>query len=311
MTIYYLSPGEPGCISGGTRKLYDHVAILQAHGFDAAIVHTHEIGAHAYNDSDLMVIPEVYGDGIRDFVPATVKRRIVFVQNGYLIDAADGTQYVKDQANHPYMTTPQLVAVFTESDHTTGIVRSRFPDLPVPIIRTHSSGNGRHGNHAGFHYGEGEREKLVCFFDYKHAQDNQALFGRLALPRGWSTQCMTGMSDDQIAQTMRRAAIFAATNRFEGMCAPTSEAMISGAVIVCWTGGGPDEYLTGRAVIARQDDIDDLKASIEATAHAFDDDPDVFAVHTKAWSDWFQETYSREREVNEIVGIFSELMALT
>jgi hypothetical protein len=309
VTIFYLSPGEPGCISGGTRKLYDHVAILQAHGFDATLVHTHEVGKFIYRPEDIMVIPEVYGDGIRDFVPSSVRRRIVFVQNGYLIDAADGTQYVADQQRHPYMTTPELVAIFTESEHTTDIVQSRFPDLPVPIIRTHSSGNGRRGEDAGFHFGPWPREKVVCYFDYKHAADNEAMLHRLHLPTAWQVECLTGRTDEQIAETMRRASIFVATNKNEGMCAPTSEALISGCVVVCWTGGGPDEYLIGRAQIAPQDDVGRLRDAIERTAESIDLIPEWWGAAAREWSDWFQRTYSREREITELVAIFSELTA--
>jgi glycosyltransferase involved in cell wall biosynthesis len=207
------------------------------------------------------------------------------------------------------MTTPELVAIFTESDHTTDIVKSRFPDLPVPIYRTHSSGNGRKGEHAGFRFGEWPRKKLVTYFDYKHADDNASLFRGLRLPEGWGTWCLSGMDDDRIAEMMRTCAIFVATNRFEGMCAPTSEAMISGSVIVCWTGGGPDEYLQERAVIAKQDDVDALRGAIEHTAADIDRRPEWWAEHTKNWSEWFQHRYSREREVEEICGLFDRLLA--
>lgn len=300
--IAYLSPGQPDTISGGTRKLYDHVAILCAHGYDARIVYTHEIGAVP----DLIVVPEVYGDGIRDFVPAGWPR-VIFVQNGYLIDAADGVNYIADPERHPYMTTPELVAVLTESEHTTDLVRAKFPDLPVPIIRTHSSGNGRNGGHAGFRYGSWPRARRVVYFDYKHAHVNGAIFDDLDLPPGWDTMSMTGCSDEQIAEHMRTASIFAAANTHEGMCAPTSEAMISGAVNVCWTGGGPDEYLLGRAVIAEQDNVSALREAIVDTAYRIDLHPEHWSLLTRAWSDWFQATYSRDREVSEIVGIMEQL----
>lgn len=302
--IFYLCPGSPQTISGGTRKLFDHVAILCAHGYDARIVYTHEIGA--VERPDLIVVPEVYGDGIRDYVPAGWPR-VIFVQNGYLIDAADGCCYIADQENHPYMTTPELVAVMTESEHTTSIVREKFPAIPVPIIRTHSSGNGRKGEHAGFHYGPWPRERRVVYFDYKHAHVNGAVFDDLDLPPGWEAMSMTGQTDEQIAEHMRTAAIFAAANTHEGMCAPTSEAMISGAVNVCWTGGGPDEYLQGRAVVAFQDDIADLREQIVMTAYRIDAYPEAWARLTRGWSDWFQATYSREAEVEEIVGIMERL----
>lgn len=308
--IYYLCPGSPETISGGTRKLYDHVAILQAHGFDARVIYNAEIPTALFTDRDLVVVPEVYGDGLRDFVPAHVKK-IAFVQNGYLIDKFG----VSDRDRHPYLTTPGLVAIFTESEHTEALLRRRFADIPVPLIRTHSSGNGRNGQDAGFHYGPWPREREVVYFGYKHEAFNAQLFADIRLPAGWQLQSMTGMNDAQIAEKFRTAAIFAAANTDEGMCAPTSEAIISGCVNVCWPGGpsgqsvegGPMEYLRGRSVIAQQDNIEALQTKIVSTAHKIGLYPQEWAAKTRAWSDWFQQTYSRQGEIDELCTIFERL----
>lgn len=306
--ILYLSPGAPSTLSGGTRKLYDHVAILQANGFDAGIVDLGQLRAGSYDDRDIVVIPEVYGDGIRDLIPPGL-RRVVFVQNSYLTDEVDGMTIVGDPTRHPYLTTPELVAIFTESQHTEDRLTAKFPNLTVPLIRTHSSGNGRHGQDAGFTYGFWPRERRVVFFDYKHETDNRAVFKRLTreLPDGWSCETLTGRSDEEIAEAMRTVAIFAAANRNEGMCAPTSEAIISGCAIVCWTGGGPDEYLIGRAVIAEQDNVDALRNAIVRTAQDIDENPEGWARRTLEWSMWFQNTYSREGEIDELCAIFDKL----
>lgn len=300
--IFYVSPSGPDCLSGGTRKLFDHVAILTQRDRPARIVHDHELGRIAFDERDIVVVPEVYGDGLRTLLPAGV-RRLSFVQNGYLVDRWG----VADPEQHAFTTTPELLGILTESEHTEDLLRARFPDLDVPLIRTHSSGNGRNGHDAGFRYGAWPRERLVVFFDYKHEFVNGAVFGDLDLPEGWEARSMTGMTDADIAETYRRASIFAAANTEEGMCAPTSEAMISGTVNVCWTGGGPDEYLPGRAVIATQDDVGDLRAKIVETAHSIEHDPGRWAADTRTWSDWFQATYSREAECAEICAIFDRL----
>jgi glycosyltransferase involved in cell wall biosynthesis len=102
--------------------------------------------------------------------------------------------------------------------------------------------------------------------------------------------------------------MFVAANQREGMCAPTAEAMIAGTPIVCWTGGGPDEYLVDRAVIATQDDVESLRTAIAVTARSIDRLPEFWAESTRAWSDWFQATYSREQQVDEICQIMRELL---
>lgn len=306
MIIYVLPDGAEGTVSGGTRKLYDHVEILRAHGFDVTAMHYRDAARRDAQPGDLLVIPEIFGDGIRDLFPRGV-RRMVFVQNGYLIDEVDGLTIVKaPRGRHPYMTTPDLVAVLTESDLSTRIVRERFRRLRCPVIRTHSSGNGRRGESAGFSFGAWPRKQRVVYFGYKHEADNAALFDGLDLPAGWEACSMTGQTDAEIAESLRTAAIFVATNRDEGMCAPTSEAMISGTLIVCWTGGGPDEYLTGRAVIAEQGNVAALRAALADACAFVDLAPDRVGEMMRQHSDWFQETYSRQREIDEIVEIMDE-----
>lgn len=310
--IYYLNPGAPDTMSGGTRKLIDHVAILHAHGFDVRTVWGGEIGTIEWDPArDIVVVPEVFGDFLDVGIPHPV-RRISFVQNSYLV-ARWGCH---DPVNaHPFITTADLAAIFTESQHTEDRLREMFPDLAVPLIRTHSSGNGRAGQPAGFSFGDWPREKWVLHFDYKYIETHSQVFSGLPLPDGWEIRCMAGMTDQEIAATMRRGSIFAAANREEGMCAPTSEAMIAGCAIVCWPGGpsgqttegGPMEYLAGRAVIAVQDDIADLRNKTIATAESIDFDPWKWAARARRASDWFQSVYSREREIDEIVGIFEEL----
>ena len=171
--IYYLSPSSPQNISGGTRKLYDHVALLNQNGFPAKMLHGVDLH-ESFTTEDVLVIPEVYGDYLRTL--ATGIPRISFVQNSYLVDGLHGFGVADPIDNHPFLTTPELGAVFVESQHTHDRMRVRFPTLPVPLIRIHTSANSRDGHHAGFHYGEWPRAKEIIYFDYKHEADNEAIF---------------------------------------------------------------------------------------------------------------------------------------
>ena len=307
-------------LSGGVRKIGDLHEIIAARGFSSELWFRN--APADWRSDDLAIVPEVFGDGLRDIVPAHVPV-VSFAQNGYLIEVA-----CNRTAPHPYVSTPNLVAVMTESDNTSELVRIRCPDLKVPIARTHSSGNGRMGQTAGFSYGPWPREKRVIYFDYKHEAVNGQVFDNLLLPDGWQAMSLTGRSDAEIMSLMATSAIFAATNVVEGMCAPTSEAMISGCAIVTWPGGpsqygfswmpsppwapnpphnttvgGPMEYLAGRAKIVIQDDITGLRRAIEAVARHIDNDPAPWAKATARYSEWFQTEYSRQGEIDEICGL--------
>ena len=316
--IYWLCAADPHThLSGGVRKLGDLNVILQDNGFSSELLFPG--AAVEWYADDLVVVPEVFGTRLRTEIPTGVPR-VSFVQNGYLLEVA-----CNPAEPHPFVSTPDLVAVMTESDNTTDLVKARCPDLKVPIIRTHSSGNGRLGKNAGFSYGPWPREPRVIYFGYKHEAVNKQVFESLSLPDGWWAETLTGKSDEQIAHLMRTSAIFAAANVVEGMCAPTSEAIISGCVVVTWPGGpsqygfewmpsppwapdcspnttigGPMEYLAEHGVIVPQDDIDGLRRSVEFTARGIETDPDRWAKKTAVSSKWFQKTYSRKREVDEI-----------
>lgn len=324
--IYFLSPVPPeDATSGGTRKLGDLSCILQDAGIDSRVVNADELKHVDWQHNDLVVVPEVYGHGLDTLIPRGVKR-VGFVQNGYLIDQFG----MAPGRDHPYMDTPNLLAVMVESQHSADLVRLRLPNLRVPIIMTHSSGNGRMGNDGPFSYGAWPRKKYVTFFGYKHGGQNAAIFDDLLLPDGWSTAQLTG-TDEDVAAQLRSCAIFAAPNTIEGLCAPTQEAMISGSVIVAWPGGpsrfahhptpgwsyalqekdpgtgGPMEYLKGRSVVVPQDDTQAFRKELWELAKRIDADPNGYAAKTKKWSLWHRTNYSREREKNEIVRIMQEL----
>jgi len=302
MSIYILSSVHPKTHSGGGRYLFDIEAFLKERGLDISMIFKEELPDIEFDkERDVVILPEVWGDFITDILPRGIKR-ISFAQNGYLLD-----QNVENKANHPYMRTPDLIAVIAESEHTRDIIKERFPRLRVPIFRIRPSANGRAGKHAGFRYGEWPREKWIVSFDYKHELANRLIFGGLELPLGWKHISMSGMSDQLIQQHLRRASIFVAANIREGMCAPTAEATISGAVNVCWTGQGPDEYLQGRAVIAAQGSLEDLRDAIVETARDIDADWPAWAALTQKWSEDFQKNYSREDEIDGWVNLFKEL----
>lgn len=324
--IYWLSPVPPTeTTSGGTRKLGDLSCILAGAGIESRVIAMSDLPYIEWQPEDLVIIPEVFGHGLDTLVPRGI-RRISFVQNGYLIDQFG----CNPSRQHPFLDTPDLLAVMVESAHSETLVRIRVPNLQVPIIRTHSSGNGRMGEDAPFRYGGWPREKLVMFFGYKHSGQNDGIFRDLPLPQGWTSVQLTG-SDDEVAAQMRSGAIFAAPNAIEGLCAPTQEAMISGCVIVAWPGGpshyahhptpgwsyavtrenndagGPMEYLKGRAVIASQDDVQGFRNALVQAANDIDSDPEGWAASTAKWSRWHQRTYSRKKEKAEIIQIMRDL----
>lgn len=319
--IYFLSPVPPSeSTSGGTRKLGDLSCILSEHGFSSRVVLTQDLAGIDWADNDLVVVPEIYGHGLDTLIPRGVPR-VSFIQNAYLLDSFG----MDADRPHPYLDTPDLIAIFVESEHSAALLRLRFPTLQLPVIHLHSSGNGRMGRDAGFTYGAWPRRPAVMFFGYKHSAQNAAIFEDVRLPLGWSVEQLGG-TDAQVAESLRTGAIFCAPNAIEGLCAPTQEAMLSGCAIVAWPGGpshfahhpcptwawqqqggGPMEYLEGRAVIVAQDDVNALRDALDSTARSIEADWQPWATNTAIWAEWHQRTYSRAQEIAEICAVMDEL----
>jgi hypothetical protein len=290
-----MCPQTPLAKGGGMRKLYDHLALLNANGFAAKGIYSFNGFNVKFGVKDLVVVPEIYGSSLETDLVET--QWLGFCQNPYMIDSN-----VEDLANHPYEFSKTLKAIMVDSEHSRDIIHERYP-RHAEIILTHSSGNGRRGRLGPFRYGPWPRSREILYFEWKHKPLMEALFKDLALPLGWSIKCMTGKSDEKIAEMMRTGAIFCAPNYREGLCAPTSEAMISGSWIVGWYGGGTEEYLRDKSCIVEQGNIALLRKALVATCEDIDNDWVSFSNMARLSSEWFQTKYSRAGEIEELLNI--------
>ena len=295
--IYWLTPGDPATdLSGGIRKLGDLDAILRSRGLPSRLVYSHELPGIDWDPADLVVIPECYNRGLDTLVPHPI-RRLSFVQNGYYVDPTWVHAFRVDD----------LAGVMCSDQHSMEEVRRRCPDLPCPLVRIHLSPLGRMGHDAPFHWGPWPRARRVAYFRYKSEDVLPGLLEGLDLPPGWSLDCLSGRTDGEIAEAMRTDAVFLFPGRREGAAAPPGEAMVSGAIVVGWEGGGPAEFLRGHAQIAPQDDVKALRQLLFVTCAGIDDDPVGWGVWAQLCSTWFLEAYSRRQEIAEVVAILGLL----
>lgn len=294
MTVVYVNPDlNPQSVSGGVRKLHDHVALLQEAGYSALSLHHSQLAGFPFQPSDLVVFPEIYGDTMRTGVPAGIQR-LSFCQNGHLLEVG-----VDDLRRHPYLHTPELRAILVSDHHSDMVVRAMVP--PAPVFRLHLCGNGRDGHDGPFTWGAWPRQKRLAYFQHKHVETNLELVDGLELPPGWTAAAVNG-SDAEVARQLQTASVFFCAAQREGCCGPLMEAMLTGPLIACWTGGeGPREYLQGRAWIAPQDDVAKLRWGIQMAVEMAENRPALAAAISETGAGWFGRTYSREREISELL----------
>ncbi len=132
---------------GGVRMLYRHVDILNANGFDAAIVHFaagFKINWFEHstrvlhmpvklNSQDIAVFAEVGGLKIAGWAPGN--RKVIFNQNAYYTFK----RYpLEGGVETPYLH-PEVVATIVVSEDSRQYLQQAFPSLPMRFCASRPS----------------------------------------------------------------------------------------------------------------------------------------------------------------------------
>ncbi|WP_193614062.1 glycosyltransferase [Nocardioides lijunqiniae] len=245
-TIYYLVP-DVDTPHGGVRVAYRHVDLLNALGLRAAVLHTAPgfratWFAHTtpvvdsrrlrFGAEDLLVVPEVYGPSMRHLDPEI--RVLVFNQGAYL--TFDALDLETTAPGSPYEDLGRLEGIMTVSRDSAELLAMSFPGVPVDVARPVVDGRL-------FHPGPVPDRREFAYVPTRRAQErNQVLHMLRALRVGWQPVPLTGMSEAQVAETLRRVPLFVSLSDRDGFGLPPAEAMACGSYVVGYPGGGGEEF---------------------------------------------------------------------
>ena len=245
-TIYYLVP-DVAAPHGGVRVAYRHVDCLNALGQPAAVLHdtpgfrarwfpnsTRVVDTRSlrFGSDDLLVVPEVYAPSMHTIDPQA--RVLVFNQGAYLtFDALDPN---RTGDGSPYRDIARLEGIMTVSRDSADLLSLSFPDVPIDIARPVVDGSI-------FHPGpEPGREAFAYVLTRRQHERNQVLHVLRSRGLAWQPVPLTGMSETEVAQTLRRSAVFLSLSDRDGFGLPPAEAMASGCYVVGYPGGGGEEF---------------------------------------------------------------------
>ena len=223
--------------SGGVRKLYRSVDILNDAGFHAAIVHERS-GFHCtwfnhrtrvisssqaiVKQSDVIVVPEIYGASISN-LPAGI-RQIIFNQNVYntIGSLADG-----GFATAAYINNPDLAGVVVVSQDNATVFKYVFPDLRLQCVR-----NGI--DPSLYHPPKNRKHRRIAYMPRRRGQEAAQVMELLKLRGvigGWEIVAIDGRSEAVAAELLQTSQIFLSFSRLEGF--RTSPARGSGVRMPC------------------------------------------------------------------------------
>jgi hypothetical protein len=311
--IYYFCP-DLNFPSGGIRKLYDHVDLLNSRGFTASILHQKpgfRVDWYSNNTrvsylpqtqlspSDVLLLPEGCGPGMSLLAPGV--RKVVFNQNCYYTFAGYGFD---PQATVTPYVNPEFVAVIVVSDDSRQYLQYAFPNLR--IFRLHIGMNAQR-----FAY-QGQKRRQICFMPRRHAEDAEQVVSILkfrGMLRDFSVVPIHNMSDQQVVQTLQESLLFLSFGFPEGWPSPPAEAMMCGCVVVGYHGWGGREYFNpDYCYPVEPGDVIGFARTVERVIQECARDPGTVLRKGALAAQYITTNHTPQREEAEVLGFWTELM---
>ena len=302
--------------SGGIRKVYRAVDVLNEAGIAAAVVHdkanfacdwfehrTRVVAARdvVVHERDVIVVPEIYWQTFRA-LPSGV-RQVVFNQNVYrTLDALAGHGRAAAAA---YTENPDLAAVITVSAENTETLGYAFPGLTIKRIH-HALDTSLH------HLPEQLAGKRIAYMPRRRADEAAQVLELLrahgALD-GWEVVAIDGRSERGVADELRASRIFLSFSHREGFGLPPCEALACGCQVVGFDGFAGHEFFQAPfATAVENGDVATMARTVEAVLRRTEEDLEQAWATAQAGSAFVTERYTSEVERRDLVGVFSELL---
>jgi glycosyltransferase involved in cell wall biosynthesis len=245
--IYVLCP-DYNVPSGGIRKLYRHVDVLNQHGVRASILHQQDgfrctwfanetqvvyAGHTSISSEDYLVVPEIYGPRIAAMAPGV--RKVIFNQNAYM--TFRGYSLQPHDLQTPY-TSPEVVAALVVSEDNRDYLTYAFPQLRVLRLR--------YAIDPELFAFQPHKKRQIAFMPRKNPEDVVQVINLLkfrGVLAGYDLIPIDGRSEQEVAAILRDALFFLSFGYPEGCPLPPAEVMACGCIVIGYHGWGGREYL--------------------------------------------------------------------
>jgi glycosyltransferase involved in cell wall biosynthesis len=314
-TVYFCVP-DFDVPSGGVRVTYRHADLLNAAGLPAFVLHRRAGFRCTWFDNDtqvtasdetlvgpddIVVMGELAVPLLRDREPGA--RFVVFNQNPHLT-----WQRVPEGLVAEYASSPDLAAIVVVSQHSLEMVRHVAPDARV--ARVHNSIDPRL-----FHPGEAAATRRIAYMP-RGGRDEAAQVLSMLRARGhlerWEVVALQGMSEREVAATLRTTTIFLSFAYHEGFGLPAAEAMACGAYAVGFHGFAGAEFMRAEfSTPIGPGDVLAMARAVENVMQQEERQPGWCRSRGEAAARYIAREYSPERERDDVVGLYRSLLVPT
>jgi hypothetical protein len=314
-TAYFICPDhdEP---TGGVRKIYRFVDILNAAGRSATVVHNKAgfrcewfdnktpvtaASCVRFSVGDLLVVPEFYGALIPQFAPGVP--HLVLNQNAYYTFYTFGGPGLSRDEWEPVVSN-DTIGIVTVSENSREYLQFSFPGIPVHRVR-----NGI--DESLFYPPTGGKSQSLSYMPRKRSKDLVQVLRILhqrGVLDGWELIPIDGVTEVEAARLLRSSAVFLALSEQEGFGLPPLEAMASGCVVVGFHGGGGREYF--RPEISFPIDDGEIIQFARTAEYVLTSWGQSVALQTLAQnaSEFARREYSQEQETRDVSAIFGDAL---
>ncbi len=304
--------------TGGNKKIYHHVDILNRAGFEAYVVHftdkfritwfkneTLVVNRSQFQriyqgDRDILVLPEDLGNKILSF-PG---KKVIFNQNifhGFRVLSRSKT------ARIPYLDE-SVIGAIAVSSHNREILRLSYPNLP--IFRVYCG-----IDRDTFQFSKlSQKRKQIAANPHKNDPEilsayqmlrSRSLQGLNSL-QNWDWVWIEEKSEIDVAKILRESAIFVSLSLQEGFGILPLEAMASGCLVVAYGVEPMTEYLPPEVQLP-PGDLKGIVDRIEAWGASFSEDSrDLQKLCDRSLE--IAKTYSLQREADSVVSAWKSLL---
>jgi hypothetical protein len=304
-------------VSGGEKHSYEHVDILNSHGFDAYALHlvgsrhkwfnnrTRVIDGPSFwniydSKRDYIVLPEPRGS----LISALPGKKVIFNKNLYIGFKVIGLD--RNSICYPYMSQ-NVVAAFAVSDHNYQALAFAFPK--IKLFRMYAS--------------------IDCdMFKYRRLSDKKrriALVAKAEEPisvlyhilnaraqaglnnlSSYEWTFLKGYTHSQVAEILSESLMLISLSTYEGLPRTVLEAMASGCIVIGYGTGALKECLIPEYQF-EPDDFLAMAHRIETVTEAFPENIDSWIPCTVA-ARKIAEEFTSERQRKYIIEAWEHIL---
>lgn len=311
-TIYVLCPDDDTA-SGGHKKLYRHVDVLNSGGFAAVAIHesrgfrytwfendtaVSDLSSVSITKNDYLVIPEVNGPYLADMFPGV--RKVILNQNAYFTFV--GYPFDARETATPYLH-PDVVATIVVSDDNLSYLQYAFPQHR--FLRMH------YAIDPDLFYLTTNKKRQICFMTRRNLQDAIQVINILKFRDAladFDVVAIEGKNEAETADILRESMVFLSFSAAEGFGLPPAEAMASGCVTIGYHGRCGREFFRPQfSYPIEMGDIEGYARTVEQVINEASACPAQLLAKARDAAAFVASTYSPQRESSDIQRCWAEI----